>query len=68
MNEKRTVVVVAGKLHRLKTGEVPDPAPFLVSGNLSELASSPDAQEEAQGNLGLNSGVDPLAFYILAKS
>lgn len=66
MNEKRTVVVVAGKLHRLKTGEVPDPAPFLVSRNLAEIASDAASQEEAQNNLGLG-GVDPLAFYILAK-
>lgn len=40
---------------------------LLVSNRLSELASDPATQEAAQANLGLGA-VDPLAYYILAKS
>ena len=40
---------------------------LLVVNRLSELASDPAAQAAAQANLGLGV-VDPLAYYILAKS
>ena len=40
---------------------------FLVDNRLSELASDPTAQAEAQANLGLGT-TDPLAYYILAKA
>lgn len=40
---------------------------FLVGNRLSELASDPDAQADAQHNIGLGA-VDPLAYYILAKA
>ena len=40
---------------------------LLVTNRLSELAADPAAQEAAQANLGLGV-VDPLAYYILAKS
>jgi hypothetical protein len=40
---------------------------LLVTNRLSELAANPAAQEAAQANLGLGV-VDPLAYYILAKS
>lgn len=40
---------------------------FQVTNRLSELASNPAAQADAQQNIGL--GVtDPLAYYILAKA
>lgn len=45
-----------------------DPSGALLAVNrLSELASDPTAQFEAQQNLGLGT-VDPLAYYILAKA
>lgn len=40
---------------------------LLVANRLSELATSPETQAEAQHNLGLGLA-DPLAYYILAKS
>ena len=40
---------------------------LLVANRLSELAATPEAQEQAQHNLGLGLA-DPLAYYILAKS
>lgn len=40
---------------------------LLVSNRLSELASDPAAQADAQTNIGLGA-VDPLAYYILAKA
>jgi hypothetical protein len=40
---------------------------LLVANRLSELASTPEIQHEAQSNLGLGV-VDPLAYYILAKA
>jgi len=40
---------------------------LLVSNALSELATDPATQVQAQANLGLGS-VDPLAYYILAKA
>ena len=38
---------------------------LLISNRLSEFASDPAAQTDAQSNLGLG-GTDPLAYYILA--
>lgn len=40
---------------------------LLVTNRLSELAADPAAQVAAQQNIGLGT-VDPLAYYILAKS
>lgn len=40
---------------------------LLISNALSELATDPDTQVRAQTNLGLGN-IDPLAYYILAKS
>ena len=40
---------------------------LLISNRLSEFASDPAAQTDAQSNLGLG-GTDPLAYYILAKA
>ena len=40
---------------------------LLASNRLSELAADPQSQADAQANLGLGL-VDPLAYYILAKS
>ena len=40
---------------------------LLASNRLSELATDPAAQADAQANLGLGV-VDPLAYYILAKA
>ena len=40
---------------------------LLVTNRLSELATDPAAQADAQTNLGLGA-VDPLAYYILAKA
>ena len=40
---------------------------LLVVNRLSELATDPAAQADAQTNLGLGA-VDPLAYYILAKA
>jgi hypothetical protein len=40
---------------------------LLVANRLSELATTPETQAEAQHNLGLGLA-DPLAYYILAKS
>lgn len=40
---------------------------LLASNRLSELATDPAAQADAQTNIGLGV-VDPLAYYILAKS
>lgn len=40
---------------------------LLVSNRLSELATDPTAQTDAQANLGLGA-TDPLAYYILAKA
>lgn len=40
---------------------------LLISNRLSEFASDPAAQTDAQSNLGLG-GIDPLAYYILAKA
>ena len=40
---------------------------LLVVNRLSELATDPAAQADAQANIGLGV-VDPLAYYILAKS
>lgn len=40
---------------------------LLVTNRLSELATDPATQEAAQANLGLGA-IDPLAYYILAKS
>lgn len=40
---------------------------LLISNRLSEFASDPAAQTDAQSNLGLGS-TDPLAYYILAKA
>ncbi len=55
-------------------GETGPPGPIgdaagalLVSNALSELATDPATQVQAQANLGLGS-VDPLAYYILAKA
>ena len=50
------------------TGPIGDAAgALLVSNRLSELASDPAAQADAQTNIGLGA-VDPLAYYILAKA
>ncbi len=40
---------------------------LLVTNRLSELATDPQAQTDAQANLGLGA-TDPLAYYILAKA
>ena len=40
---------------------------LLASNRLSELATDPAAQADAQTNIGLGA-VDPLAYYILAKA
>ena len=40
---------------------------LLVTNRLSELATDPQAQADAQANLGLGTS-DPLAYYILAKA
>ena len=40
---------------------------LLVTNRLSELATDPTAQNDAQANLGLGA-TDPLAYYILAKA
>lgn len=40
---------------------------LLVTNRLSELATDPQAQADAQAHLGLGA-VDPLAYYILAKA
>ena len=40
---------------------------LLASNRLSELATDPAAQADAQTNLGLGA-IDPLAYYILAKA
>ncbi|WP_027996485.1 hypothetical protein [Simplicispira psychrophila] len=40
---------------------------LLTTNRLSEFAADPAAQADAQTNLGLGT-VDPLAYYILAKS
>jgi len=40
---------------------------LLVTNRLSELATDPQAQADAQANLGLGA-TDPLAYYILAKA
>ena len=40
---------------------------LLVTNRLSELATDPAAQADAQANLGLGTS-DPLAYYILAKA
>ena len=40
---------------------------LLVVNRLSELATDPQAQTDAQANLGLGA-TDPLAYYILAKA
>lgn len=40
---------------------------LLVTNRLSELATDPTAQADAQANLGLGTS-DPLAYYILAKA
>ena len=40
---------------------------LLVTNRLSELATDPAAQADAQANLGLGAS-DPLAYYILAKA
>lgn len=40
---------------------------LLVTNRLSELATDPAAQADAQANLGLGA-TDPLAYYILAKA
>ena len=40
---------------------------LLVDNRLSELASDPTAQAEAQANLGLGA-TDPLAYHIFAKA
>ena len=40
---------------------------LLVTNRLSELATDPTAQADAQANLGLGA-TDPLAYYILAKA
>lgn len=40
---------------------------LLVTNRLSELAADPQAQADAQANLGLGA-TDPLAYYILAKA
>ena len=40
---------------------------LLVANNLSEYAGSTTAQDEVQRNIGLGQ-IDPLAYYILAKS
>ncbi|MFZ7337935.1 hypothetical protein ACLS0R_16995 [Comamonas jiangduensis] len=42
-------------------------AAFMVRNSLSEIAQDPQAQRDAQNNLGLGIA-DPLAYYILAKS
>ena len=40
---------------------------LLASNRLSELATDPAAQADAQTNIGLGA-IDPLAYYILAKA
>lgn len=40
---------------------------LLASNRLSELATDPAAQADAQTNIGLGA-VDPLAYYLLAKA
>jgi hypothetical protein len=40
---------------------------LLAANRLAELSVDPETQAEAQSNLGLG-GVDPLAYYILAKA
>ena len=49
-------------------GEVGDPSgALLVANKLSEYAGDPATHEEVQRNIGLGQ-IDPLAYYILAKS
>ena len=49
-------------------GPIGDPGgALLVTNRLSELATDPQAQTDAQANLGLGA-TDPLAYYILAKA
>lgn len=67
-----TVVSTSKPVHVLVTRGIPGPmgdtkGALLTKNRLSEFASDPTAQADAQANLGLGS-VDPLAYYILAKA
>lgn len=68
------VLEVAAQGPRGPQGPAGPPGPIgdaggalLVANRLSELAADPAAQTDAQSNLGLG-GIDPLAYYILAKA
>lgn len=63
MSLKPSLVVENGRMRRLRGGETPDPAPFLVDGNLVELAADAGAQIQAQENLGLGEFADFLLIF-----
>ena len=72
--EAVSVVAVAEQGPRGPQGPAGPPGPIgdaggalLVTNRLSELATDPQAQTDAQANLGLGA-TDPLAYYILAKA
>lgn len=69
MATTRPVGLKDGRLTRLppNPGGDGDADALLVQNRLSELSTTPADQEAAQANIGLGA-VDPLAYYILAKS
>ena len=67
MATKRPVGLKDGRLTRLPPNPWGDGDALLVQNRLSELSASPADQEAAQANIGLGA-IDPLAYYILAKS
>ena len=67
MATARPVGLKDGRLTRLPPNPGGDGDALLVQNRLSELSATPADQEAAQANIGLGA-VDPLAYYILAKS
>ena len=67
MATKRPVGLKDGRLTRLPLNPGGDGDALLVQNRLSELSTTTADQEAAQANIGLGA-VDPLAYYILAKS
>ena len=67
MATKRPVGLKDGRLTRLPPNPGGDGDALLVQNRLSELSATTADQEAAQANIGLGA-IDPLAYYILAKS
>lgn len=63
MSSKPSLVIEDGRMRRLRVGETPDPASFLVEKNLQELAVNRASQEAAQENLGLTEFPDFLLLF-----